>query len=61
MAQHNMTHYEWTAVHKPCQPCYSYHMTFGGHCLNCGYRPPDGYQPPSTAKKAQKGKDNASS
>lgn len=34
-----MTHYEYTQQHRPSTPCRSYHMTFGGRCLNCGYNP----------------------
>lgn len=34
-----MTHYEWTKTHKQAVPCASWHITFGGRCLNCGYDP----------------------
>lgn len=34
-----MTHYEYTTKLKPGIPCAASHMTFGGHCLNCGYDP----------------------
>ena len=34
-----MTHYEWSNTHKHAASCASWHITFGGGCLNCGYDP----------------------
>jgi len=34
-----MTHKEYMDKIKPTAPCASWHITFGGRCLNCGYDP----------------------
>ena len=34
-----LTHVEHIAAHPTPTPCTCYHITFGGHCLNCGWRP----------------------
>lgn len=36
-----MTHIQYILQHPPTSPCDAYHITFGGHCLNCGWRPPE--------------------
>lgn len=34
-----MTHTEYAAGVRVSTPCTAATMTFGGRCLNCGYRP----------------------
>ena len=42
-----MTHTEHAEKAKVSTPCSAQSMTFGGHCLNCGYKPTeDIYQSP---------------
>lgn len=36
-----LTHHEFITAHPTPTPCSAYHITFGGHCLNCGWRPED--------------------
>lgn len=35
-----MTHTEHSKKSKSSVPCAAHHVTFGGHCLNCGFNAP---------------------
>lgn len=35
-----MTHFEHSKKAKSSVPCAAHHITFGGHCLNCGFNAP---------------------
>ena len=34
-----ISHTEWAKLLHLSVPCSANHMAFGGHCMNCGYRP----------------------
>lgn len=34
-----ISHGEWAKLLHLAVPCNASHITFGGHCMNCGYRP----------------------